>query len=65
MQSEVFSDNRLVTGHSFHTAYFQQKTYFGTYSPAPLPDLRCMGSSASWETAAEIFQTTFLCITET
>ena len=67
MQSEVFSDNRLVTGHSFHTlrAYFQWKTYFGTYWPDTLPDLCCMGSSASREPAAAIVPTTFLCITET
>lgn len=67
MHSEGFSDNHLVTGQSFHTlrAYFQWKTYFGTYSPATLPDLCCRGSSAPRETAAEVFQTTFLCITQT
>jgi len=67
MQSEAVSNNRLLTGHNFHGlgACFQWKTYFGTFSPALCPaDFYHMDNSASWETAAEISQTTFPCITE-
>lgn len=58
MQSEAFSDTCFTAEHNFHTprAYFQWKTFFGTYSAATLLTFAAWAAPLLGKTAAEIFQ---------